>query len=227
MKDAKPRVLRKQIPPGGCTWTLGSAGALEDITSSNGWEFITQALNTQAAFAFRDYIDLSGYSLEDLTTFIQGIDIQHARDPIQVSSANLQISLLWRYDFFTTRRITDDELGNLAANLAVIPGYLPSTVDLMEMIYGEHRTYAVNSNVPATFITTNSDTLGSGNPSAAERLHWTQVYVFTPGGNEEDTGGLVIQAANLVSQAITGKEKDLVYMERLRRSYTQERPDNG
>ena len=33
---------------------------------------------------------------------------------------------------------------------------------------------------------------------------------------------LTIYSTNLVSQAITGKEKDMVYIERLRRAYTQD-----
>ena len=186
------------------------------ISNNNeGWEEIPQQ-NLGAAVAVvanRQYIDLAGYSMDDLTTFIQSVDIQKSRDPL---GANQQ--LVYVYDFLTTRRITTAELSNFTS--AVIPGYVESTLDLMEMIYGEHQTLAVNANIPGTFITTMGDTLGSGNATASDRLHWTRVYEMHPAGL--GTTQLGIYSTNLVSQAITGKEKDLVYIERLRRAYTQD-----
>lgn len=216
------RVLMKQIDGTSVQYKItGSSPAIE-ITSepTNNWQVITQdnAALQQVVLAHRNYIDLTGYTLQDLTTFVQSMDFQHMRDPLQAGVA--LSSVIWRYDFFTTRRITDAELGDMTAT---VPGYLPSTLDLMEMVVGEHKTMAVNSNVPGTFITTDFDTLGSGNPSAADRLHWTQVYVLNPNGNADETGAFQIYPANLLAQAVTGKEKDLAYVERLRRAYTQRR----
>jgi hypothetical protein len=222
MKEIENRVLLKQKPAGYISFKMtGTSTAIDTIvTTGSGWENIPQnnlAL-AQLVFANRNYIDLSGYTLQDLTTFIQGMDFQHMRDPLQVGPA--LSAVVWRYDFFTTRRITDDELSQFTDT---VPGYLPSSLDLMEMIYGEHKTFAVNSTIPGTFISTDFDTLGSGNASAADRLHWTQVYVLNPAGNAEETGNFQVYPSNLVSQALTGKEKDLVYIERLRRAYTQGR----
>ena len=222
MKEVEPRILMKQKPSGMITFALTDTDPAIDtiVVTGEGWKNIAQenlALY-QLVIAHRNYIDLSGYTLNDLTTFIQSMDFQHMRDPLQAGAA--VSSVVWRYDFFTTRRITDAELANFTAS---VPGYLDSTLDLMEMVYGEHRTFAVNSTVPGTFIITDSDALGSGNPSAADRLHWTQVYVLNPLGNPGDNGAFQLYQTNLVAQAITGKEKDLVYIERLRRAYTQER----
>jgi len=222
MEDSTPRRLTKQIGPCYVSFDVQSvepAIANMVITNNNeGWEEIpqqNQALGI-AVVANRQYIDLAGYSMDDLTTFIQSVDIQKSRDPL---GTNQQI--VWVYDFLTTRRITTAELSNFTDGET--PGYLESTLDLMEMIYGEHQTLAVNANIPGTFITTMGDTLGSGNASAADRLHWTRVYVMAPPG--VGTSSLSIYSTNLVSQAITGKEKDLVYIERLRRSYTQQRSE--
>ena len=219
MEDTTPRRLKKQVGICSLQFDLESADpAITNFainTNNEGWEQIPQqnlALGV-AVVANRQYIDLAGYAMNDLTTFIQSVDIQKSRYPL---GTNQQI--VWAYDFLTTRRITTAELSNFTAG--EIPGFVESTVDLMEMIYGEHQTLAVNGNIPGTFITTMGDTLGSGNASAADRLHWTRVYVMGPGA--VGTCTLTIYSTNLVSQAITGKEKDLVYIERLRRAYTQD-----
>jgi hypothetical protein len=219
MEDTTPRRLMKQIGPCYLQFDLESADPAIinfQFTSNNeGWEQIPQqnlALGI-AVVANRQYIDLAGYAMDDLTTFIQSVDIQKSRDPLGTNQ-----QLVWVYDFLTSRRITSEELSNFTAG--EIPGYLESTLDLMEMIYGEHQTLALNANIPGTFITTMADSLGSGNATASDRLHWTRVYVMAPGAPGTTTLG--IYSTNLVSQAITGKEKDLVYIERLRRAYTQD-----
>jgi hypothetical protein len=222
MKEVTPRVLMKQIGTGqvGFEMSDSSSAIINIVVTGDDWVNIPQDNLAVAtlALANRSYIDLAGYSHEELTTFIQGVDFQHSRDPLQ--GGNSVSALVQRYDFITTRRISDSELANFTD--AVAPGYLPSTVDLMEMVYGEHRTYAVNTTIPGTFVTTDTDTLGSGNPTAGARLHWTQVYVINPAGATGQTGQFFMYPTNLVCQAVTGKEKDLVYIERLRRAYTQD-----
>jgi hypothetical protein len=219
MEDVQPRQLMKQL--GICslgfdlTETTPAIANFAINNQTGGWEHIPQqnlALGV-AVVANRTYIDLAGYTQKELTTFIQSVAIQKSRDPLGTNQ-----QLVWAYDFFTTRRITTEELSNFSG--AEIPGFIESTLDLMEMVYGEHQTFAVNANIPGTFITTSSGVLGAGNPSAADRIHWTRVYVMAPAAIGPAT--LVIYSANLISQAVTGKEKDLVYIERLRRAYTQD-----
>jgi hypothetical protein len=218
MKDVTPRQLIKQVSGSYIVATMGES--VPTITTEPGrqWDVIPQQSPTMFALARRTYIDLAGYTQDELTTFVQSVAVQHMRDPLKIGNATTPI--VWAYDFVTTRRITTAELTDLIND---VPGYLPSTLDLQEMIYGQHRTYATNANIPFTFITTDTDTLGSGNPSAADRLHWTRVFLFEVTGAVGQTTALSVYPANLVCQAITGREKDLVYIERLRRAYTQER----
>jgi hypothetical protein len=219
MDDVTPRQLLKQING---TYVVASMGeSLPSITTipARQWDILPQTnAPTMFALARRTYIDLAGYTQNELTTFVQSVAVQHMRDPLKTGDATTPI--VWSYDFVTTRRVSTEELSNLIND---VPGYLPSTLDLQEMVYGQHRTYATNANIPFTFITTDTDTLGSGNPSAADRLHWTRVFLFEVTGGIGTTTSLSVYPANLVCQAVTGKEKDLVYIERLRRSYTQER----
>jgi len=222
MQDVQPRQLLKQLPGTNFQIEMGESlpGFKAGALPTNGWEGITQTTSGMVV-ANRTYIDLAGYTQDDLTTFIQSVAIQHMKDPLV--AGNVATPLIWAYDFITTRRINTAELSNLGSD---VPGYLPSTLDLMEMIYGQHRTYALNANIPGTYITTDTDVLGSGNPSASDRLHWTRVFLFDASGAPGATSGYGLYPANLVCQAVTGKEKDLVYIERLRRSYTQQRSES-
>jgi len=226
MEDIQPRQLLKQLDNGFCQSTQLTAGlGVTNVTNGEGWEAIEPDNPTvdQVTLVNRTYIDLAGYSQKELTTFVQSVAIQHMRDPVAIVSNQLApLNVINSYDFITTRRITNAELSNFAETA---PGYLGSTLDLMEMIYGQHRTYALNANIVGTFITTDTDVLGSGNPTASDRLHWTRVFYYSPAGIAGDTTTVQVYSSNLVCQAVTGKEKDLVWIERLRRAYTQQRSE--
>ena len=86
----------------------------------------------------------------------------------------------------------------------------------MEVIYGERMIYAENATVLGTFVQIGGETFGSGNPTAMDKLHWTR-HILVPGAGEG--AKLQIFPTNLIVQAMTLEEKDLVWMERLRRSY--------
>jgi len=51
---------------------------------------------------------------------------------------------------------------------------------------------------------------------AMDKLHWTRLIVYLAGAT---TANVLASPTNLVVSAVTAKEKDLVWMERLRRSY--------
>jgi hypothetical protein len=208
MEKATPRQMFKQIQAAEMVYNDPPSVA---HTVTNGWEIVGDGI------VFRTYIDLSGYTQQDLTTFVQGIDIQKNFIPYLSGSAQT----LKEVDIISTRRITDAELTNIP--LGETPGFQPSTVDLQEVIYGERMQYGINPPIQNTFVQISSDTFGSGNPSAADRLHWTRYLIMENGVSATDT--LTVYPTNLVVQAITGEEKDLVYIERLRRSYTQQRTE--
>jgi len=205
MVDPKAHQLYKQV--GQCALTVVNASAGTGSVSGQ-WELLQLDANA-VVFTHRTYIDLQGWSAQDLTTFTQGVDIQKQQIPIKVPSATTMS--LWEYDFISTRKLSDAEL----INYANLPGFKDSTVDLMEIIYGERMLYAENQTVAGTFVQISGDTFGSGNPTAMSRMHWTRLFV----ANVADGEQLAIWPTNLVVQAMTVEEKDLVWMERLRRSY--------
>lgn len=194
-----------------------------------GWEVILgqDALaNPIPYLTNRTYIDISGYSREELTTFIRGVDFQHQKRPRSSTEGILEITVL---DILSTRRLTDAEIINWQSDAGTslllgaqdAPGFLDSTVDLQHVVYGERTTYVINSTMAvglagSVYVTLGGDTFGSGQPIATDKLHWTRTIWLNGSGDNEI---VFIGATNLAIQAITAEEKDLVWMERLRRSY--------
>jgi len=206
MVDPKAHQLYKQVGSSGIGIIDASAGT---GAASNGWELIQVNTNTAIA-VYRTYIDLAGWSKQQLTTFTQGVDIQKQQIPIKTPSSTSRS--LWEFDFITTRSITNAEL----INIANLPGFGTSTMDLMQVIYGERMLYGENSAIPGNYVQISGDTFGSGNPTAMDKMHWTRsIMLGSPGDNDQ----VAIWPTNLVVQAMTVEEKDLVWMERLRRSF--------
>lgn len=211
VEDVKPRQLVKQIP--GSQLTYSESPGVSYAT--NGWDVIdVNPVNTGVFWVYRTYIDLAGYAIDDLTMFTKGVDIQKQALPLTLVT---NASLGWNeYDIISTRRITDDEITPLAGSDG--PGFALSTVDLQQVIYGEVDQLAVNATILGTFVRTNRDTFGSGVPTAMAKLHWTRV-LFVPGPGPTEADYWVVYPTNLVIDAVTAKEEDLVWVERVRRSY--------
>ncbi len=223
VSDTTQRQMFKQIGSGSCLFTY-SGGIISTATpNGEGWEYIEQATPEIPNLVNRQYIDLAGYTQKELTLFTQSVDFQHDKFATAHAAALLQPQVLYIYDLLTTRRIKTNELSDLVNST---PAFLNSTLDLMECVYGEHTTAFLNSNIAllGAMVPTYTDTFGSGNATASDRLHWTRIIWTVPQAQpQEQSMGLGTGATNLVVAGITGKEKDLVYIERLRRAYTQER----
>jgi hypothetical protein len=211
----KAHQLYKQIDSMLAQVAIDSPGNLVAAVTGDDWEYIplTASGTTYQAFVNRQYIDLAGWSKQDLTMFTVGVDIQKDGTPLATS---IPCPLITVYDFLTTRRLSTAQITAIGAGST--PSFAPSTLDLMQCIYGERQSLAQNAQIAGTFINVDGATFGSGNPSAQDKLHWTRVIISTFAGGEA-TGNLQISATNLLVQATTDKEKDLVWMERLRRSY--------
>jgi hypothetical protein len=210
--DPKAHQLYKQV--GGTTFIYDAETPFSTTTGE--WNILAEDANA-VVIVRREYIDLAGWSKQDLTTFTQGVDIQKQQIPVRSLTAG---GSQWidEYDFITTRRLTDAELTWTPGPPFSLPGFLESTGDLMEIIYGERMTYGLNQQILplSMYVQISGETFGSGNPTAMDKLHWTRLFVIHYPADGDAT---VIYPTNLVVQAMTLEEKDLVWMERLRRSY--------
>lgn len=208
MADPKAHQLYKSAPYAQGVWseTPGASAVIGE-----GWT--TVGAGSTVYYVYRTSIDLQGWTDQQLTMFTQGVDVQKGIMPLL--GGGEAAKGLREFDFITTRKLQDSEC-ELYLN---IPGSLESTVSQQEVIYGEFVEYGRNGEIDNTFIKTNFQTIGSGVPTAMDKLHWTRVLFFHVPGNNDT---LLIDQANLVVQAMTVEEKDLVWMERLRRSYVLE-----
>jgi len=209
-KEPKAHQLYKQSGSAICSYR--SEGS---IVTGAGWEILHDSASALIVIN-RQYIDLAGWSRQELTTFTQGIDIQKERIPVKAiaSIGGLQVQ---EWDYITTRKIQDDELIYLYfLGVGSMPGFLNNSFDLMEVIYGERMLYASNTQIPGSYVQISGETFGSGNPTAMDKMHWTRIFKI---GTPEELESFTTFSANLIVQALTVEEKDLVWMERLRRSY--------
>jgi len=208
---AKAHQLMKQVP-------LATVGYSEDYPSTpstvigEGWE-IQQEGGTFAQAYWQGYIDLAGWSAQDLTMFTQGVDIQKSFIPRNDGPPG-SLPVVKELDIITSRKLTEQEITDIGNNLS--PGFMGSTVDLMQVIYGLRRTLVFNTTIAGEYQVADVETWGSGNPTAMDKLHWTRVIQLTIVG---PPATLHVYSTNLVVSAITVEEKDLVWLERLRRSY--------
>jgi len=210
-KEPKAHQLYKQLSDTTVTYlTEGST------VTGTGWEIISES-SEALTIVNRTYIDLAGWSQQELTTFTQGVDIQKMNTSLRGVTTQ-GMTNVYEFDILTTRSLTDTEC-SIADGTHFAPGYLPSTVDLMQVIYGERMEYGVNQQIGFTYVQTSGETFGSGNPTAMDKLHWTRIFVFF---NNQTLDYVTIMPSNLIVQALTVEEKDLVWMERLRRSYVLE-----
>ncbi|HIB64032.1 MAG TPA: hypothetical protein EYO33_02640 [Phycisphaerales bacterium] len=213
-KDVKPHQLTKQVGRATTRWVFeGSVYDNAASTTSADWENIPVQFGTGIVPGIinRTYIDLAGWSRQELTAFFNGFDIQRSLPPLSITG----VALIFEYDFITSRKLTRGELSNIFNE----PGFLSSTLDLSQLIYGEKRVWGQNVNIPGSFIIVDAETSGTGDATAMDKLHWTRLIVYGAAATAAD---IEASATNLVVSAVTAKEKDLVWMERLRRSYVLE-----
>jgi hypothetical protein len=212
-KDMQARQLIKQVPA--CGTIDMDFGAQTATLTGEGWE-VNDLYNM--SFLWRGYIDLAGYTKDDLTFFTQAVDIQNAMlaggTPYDPATGNgIQGCVI--YDIVTTRYVRTEEA---AVNNVGFIGPLPN-LDLQEVIYGEARFFVPYSTDNGLWRVLQSDSFGVGSPTATDRLHITRIVLPLFAGPSEAVN---IPPCNFVIGGVTAHEKDLVYVERLRRAYTQD-----
>ena len=215
-EDMQARQLIKQVPPvlAAINYEDTDEIVISGDYATSGWEVITPASGNTLYLVWRGYIDLAGYTRQDLTFFSQAIDVQHGA--IDISSANVVSTVTM--DLVTTRRLTNNECDLQAGFLTLGGTSSGNGIDIQEVVYGEWANKIPYSSTFPSLVTVQGDTFGTGNPTAADRLHITRI-IFPSAASD---GTLQLGGTNFVIGGVTAHEKDLVYIERLRRAYTQD-----
>ena len=128
------------------------------------------------------------------------------------------------YDIISQERLSEDDLRDIKSNFTTTtqagPGQSKGPLDRSQIISGSFRLMTKNSNItglPTLMLTNRNVSIGSGEPTAVQKLWVYRIVQFVTGPNAGDS--LVIPASTFVLVGEVFKESELVYMQRLKRSY--------
>lgn len=217
--NANPPVISAPI---GDTSPLLSTG-LNWKAGLQGWTYFNES-----------YMDVSGVTTTQKDTiFIAAADVQQPftmqADTTGPPVAPYQ-STIYEYFLITDRQVSKDaffaSIGTAAAGNASGVGFLDSPIDQSQVILGFQRTYqpryltyAASPSIDLLEIASNN--FGHATSTAAGRLYCYHVawsYTAAPAF----VGGVTIPDCRFIVNYVSEKEKDLVYLERLRRSVVQQ-----
>jgi len=210
--ESKERRLEAMHPP---LEALHLAGVW---TNLNGWEIVTPSV-----LMHETQIDLSGYTRDALTFFPTGVGLQ---DPgIYTFNAVIDPSLPFKaltvLDIVSS--IPMDAASVAAAMLPANnsgPGMLGSIYDFTSILFGSFRFFTPNTQIlyPNYMQLERSQRFDSGDPTASEKLYCYRI-VQTIQQDLIDNNYVQIPAARQIVAGVIAEETELVYMQRLKRSY--------
>jgi hypothetical protein len=174
-------------------------------------------------------IDLSGYAMESKTFFPAAIGLQDPGiytfkpliDPSaqQVGLIMLDIITSVPMDMATVAAVTQP-LNPLGGTSNASPGMLGSLYEFETILFGMYRFFTANTNIPYPnyLQLERSQRFDSGEPTAADKLYCYRIAI-TLKQDLVDGNSLTIPAARQLIGGAMDEEPELVYMQRLKRSY--------
>lgn len=214
------RLLRKQIPfmsafplSGDINWSIQYQGG--------GWEIVVNDDGTNYA-VWRGYFDIAGFSKEQLSTFVGGAGWQEADEWFMGPSTSFSRARIKTWDIVSKSKIGDEALDKngpgTSSTIWHAPGFAGSNYNLEEIFGGRYRHFDFSTTIQAGFNQTAMEIWGSGDATAGDKIYITRIVQLT-GLAVEGLEGLVVPPQDVILPVSLVDEKDLVYMERLRRSY--------
>ena len=186
-------------------------------TALNGWQIAS------ATCLFHEtQIDLSGYAMDSLTFFATGVGLQ---DPgIYTYDALIDPSFPFKalqvLDIVTSVPMDVAAVSALQNQFNTGPGMLGSKYEFETIIFGTYRFFTPNTNIlyPNYMQLERSQRFDSGNPTAADKLYSYRILGLIQ-QDIVDGNYITIPAARHILAGVMGEEPELVYMQRLKRSY--------
>lgn len=204
-EEVKARVMRKTI--GGLAGIVAASDAVT-VTKGSGWTHVFTA--GQHVFYNIQAFDLSGYSLDDKTTYIQAAVFQDMGQlPVGVPVANMQRATLCSITPLTQADLTIFD----GVNQWQVPGTLASNHTPQEIVRGRVNYYLTLSTF-AGLQQVQSKDFGIGDSTAADKL-WVCDAIVIP---NTEGANFALPDQNFVIPIVVAEEPDLEYIMRLSRS---------
>lgn len=207
-----PRILREQIPAGNFKITAGVE------YGSAGWAGYEEALVGGVYHkVFFGYFDLSGYTIQEKTTFIRGVTFQNIGNPeldsMQVGGGIDECLIL-----STTPMVLSDFTAENTASTWLVPGDMESRFSMQQIVSGEMLGYEMDQGAAVGSIA-QAASWGLGDSTAAPKLYYARAFRFPANiSGEIVTYSAQFPNVNVAVPIITAQEPELEYIMRLKRS---------
>lgn len=191
-----------------------STGAWNNL---NGWSILDGA---QTRFGHETVIDLSGYAMESLTFFPEAIGLQDPGIYTYTPGSGSSYNGMQVLDIITSVPMDLNTVAN-SQGLGKGPGMLGSLYEFETLLFGMFRFFTANTNIPYAGYQQleRSQRFDSGEPTAADKLYCYRIVSLLADGPPEPTTRFAVPAARQLIGGAMDEETELVYMQRLKRSY--------
>lgn len=211
-EEIVPRLLRDQIPNAHFAIIAG-----DESGGSTGWGQY-EAHETAGYYykVYFGYFDLSGYTLDQKTTFIQNVMFQNVGNN-RLGGMQTQLGIDECRIVTTTPMSIEDFIGTDHSSWQV-PGVPTSNFSTQQVVRGSMLEYQMDVSAVVGRLY-QASSWGVGDSTAADKLYFARAFRFTRA--EEATVVTyfaTFPAVNVVVPAMIGDEPDLEYMMRLKRS---------
>lgn len=214
------RLMRKQIPffaafplEGDIDWAIQYQGG--------SWEIVVNDIGNNYA-VWRGYFDIGGLNADQLTTFVAGAGWQEAEEWLMGPPASFARPRIKTWDIISKDYIDDVALDRHAPGGAALcwfaPGMAGSDYNLEEIFAGRYRHFDYSTTITAGFNQAYEQVWGAGDATAGDRIYITRIVLLT-GLATYPMETIVVPPQDVIVPITIATEKDLVYIERLRRSY--------
>jgi hypothetical protein len=191
-----------------------STGAWNNL---NGWQVLDVA---QTRFGHETVIDLSGYAMESLTFFPAAIGLQDPGIYTYTPGGGSTYNGMQVLDIITSVPMDLNTVAN-SQGLGKGPGMLGSLYEFETLLFGMFRFFTANTNIPYAGYQQleRSQRFDSGEPTAADKLYCYRIVSLLADGPPEPDSRFAVPAARQLVGGAMDEESELVYMQRLKRSY--------
>ena len=214
VSEPKNRVLRLLMS--GCS-AEEEGGVVTFGVGSDEWTTYTSALGFSYGVN-RQYFDLQGYANEDLSFFPVQPQVQDQGQFTMVDPSGAAL-----VDLITVKPIDDDDLETLINPSLSINAYLPGTLHsrhgLQDIIYARFRQFMPSLDIQGTVVVSQDTAWGLSTATARDRIFVTRIIMGL-----STASIFYVPPSAWVIAGVSAEEKDLVYVERLRRGYDHSAP---